>query len=74
MYPDGYGSSANAQRITTGFGPDMPDFAQIATAAGGAWGRRVTRTSELKEAMKEAINVVLNEKRSAVLDCVVESI
>ena len=74
VYPDGFGSKASAQRLTTGFGPDSPDFAQIAVAAGGAWGRRVTVTSELKRAMADAIRVVLEEKRCAVLDCVVESI
>ena len=74
MYPDGYGSKASGQRLSIAFGPDQPDYAQIAAAAGGAWGRRVTDMNELRTSFREAIRVVVEEKRSAVLDCVVQSI
>ena len=74
IYPTGYGSKASGSRLTVGFGPDIPDYAQIAVAAGGAWGRRVSEPAELREAVEEAIRVVLEEKRCAVLDCVVRSI
>ncbi|KAF7308396.1 hypothetical protein HMN09_00688300 [Mycena chlorophos] len=82
-HPTGHGSlAASAAELSTGFGPNVPDYAQIAVAAsaGWAWGRRigVPRTenlqSELMDAMAEALRVVLEEKRCAVLDCVLESI
>ena len=74
IYPEGYGSRAPGARLSVGFGPDMPDYAQIAAAAGGAWGRRVSDMSELKAVITEAIRVVMEEHRCAVLDCIVQSI
>jgi thiamine pyrophosphate-dependent acetolactate synthase large subunit-like protein len=71
IYPNGYGSKAAGSRLTVGFGPDMPDYAQIAVAAGGAWGRRVSEPQKLKETMEEAIRIILEEKRCAVIDCIV---
>ena len=44
VHPSGYGSrAASRERLSLGFGPDCPDYAQIAVAASGntAWGRRV---------------------------------
>ena len=49
----------------------MPDYAQIAAAAGGAWGRRVSEPGEVRSTFEEAIRVVLEEKRCAVVDCIV---
>lgn len=74
IYPTGLGSKASGDRLSTGFGPDMPDYAQIAAAAGGAWGRRVSDSSEVNDTFEEAIRVVLEEKRCAVVDCIVGSI
>lgn len=74
IYPEGHGSKANGQRLSIGLGPDMPDHAGIAAAAGGAWAKRVSDMRELKDAIKEAIRVVIEEKRCAVLDCIVDSI
>jgi hypothetical protein len=54
------------------FGPTddfNPDYGGIASAAGGAWAKKVKEVSELEESMTEAIRVVVEEKRSAVLDC-----
>ena len=52
----------------------MPDYAQIAAAAGGAWGRQVSDVKKFREVIEEAIHVVLTEKRCAVVDCIVQSI
>jgi len=74
MHPQGLGSKVSGQQLTVAFGPDMPNYAQIAAAAGGAWGRRVDRADEIRPALEEAIRVVLHENRSAVLDCIIEQI
>ena len=74
IYPTGHGSKAPGDRLSVGFGPDMPDYAQIAAAAGGAWGRRVSEPGALRATFEEAIRVVREEKRCAVVDCIVPSI
>lgn len=74
IYPSGVGSKATGTRLSVGFGPEMPDYSQIAAAAGGAWGRRVSEPAKFKEVFEEAIQVVLQEKRCAVVDCIVRSI
>jgi hypothetical protein len=77
VHPTGFGSKASIHQLTTGFGPDCPDYSQIAVAAssGWAWGRKVgvgeyTGQTALEKSIAEAIKVVLEEKRCAVLDCV----
>lgn len=74
VYPNGLGSKARGDQLTTGFGPEAPDYSQIAVAAGGAWGRKISKASELESTIAEAARVVLEEKRCAVVDCVIESI
>ncbi|KZT12231.1 thiamine diphosphate-binding protein [Laetiporus sulphureus 93-53] len=74
MYPNGVGSKATGQQLNVSFGPDMPDYAQIAAAAGDAWGRRVASASELQSALEEGIRAVVENKRSAVVDCILEQI
>ncbi|KAI8986255.1 thiamine diphosphate-binding protein [Trametes punicea] len=74
VYPDGLGSRASARQLTVGFGPEMPDYSQVAAAAGGAWGRRVERADDLQSVLEEAVRVVMREKRSAVVDCILQSI
>ncbi|KAI5121475.1 hypothetical protein M0805_003931 [Coniferiporia weirii] len=74
VYPQGLGSTVPGNQLTVGFGPDMPDFSQIAVAAGGAWGKRITLASELEATIAEGVNVVRTEGRCAVIDCVLESI
>ncbi|KAI0072213.1 thiamine diphosphate-binding protein [Panus rudis PR-1116 ss-1] len=74
VYPQGHGSKATGNRLTIGFGPEMPDYGGIAAAAGGAWARKVEKNGQLKEIIDEAVKVVLNEKRCAVVDCIIESI
>jgi hypothetical protein len=74
VYPQGLGSGASGQQLSVGFGPEAPDYAGIASAAGGAWGRKVAHASELKGAIQEAVRVVKEERRCAVLDCLIESI
>ncbi|KAH9915077.1 thiamine diphosphate-binding protein [Fomitopsis serialis] len=74
VHPRGHGAKASGQRLTTSFGPKPPNYSQIAVAAGDAWGRRVEGASDLPVAFSEAIRVVLEEKKCAVVDCVLESI
>lgn len=74
IYPTGIGSKASGDRLSVGFGPDAPDYAQIAAAAGGAWASQVSDVKKFKEVIEEAIRVVLAEKRCAVVDCIVQSI
>ncbi|KAJ3575513.1 hypothetical protein NP233_g1061 [Leucocoprinus birnbaumii] len=77
VHPSGLGSKASIHQLTTGFGPDVPDYSQIAVAAssGWAWGRKIgvgefMGQAALEKSIAEAIRVVLEEKRCAVLDCV----
>lgn len=79
VYPAGHGSKVTGNQLTVGFGPTCPDYSQIAIAAsaGWAWGRRVDASGGkkvLEQVIAEAIKVVVQEKRCAVVDCVLESI
>lgn len=77
VHPTGYGSKAPIEELTTGFGPVCPDYSQIAVAAssGWAWGRKIgvgeyAGRNALEKSIEEAVKVVIEEKRCAVLDCV----
>ncbi|KAG5653168.1 hypothetical protein H0H81_002010 [Sphagnurus paluster] len=81
VHPNGHGSRASGERLSVGFGPDCPNYSQIAVAAsaGWAWGERVGDKREnvkdgLERVIAEAIKVVVQERRCAVVDCIVESI
>jgi hypothetical protein len=81
VHPMGHGSKASGAQLSVGFGPHSPDYAQIAVAAsaGWAWGKRVGDEDNMgKEALLnvivEAVSVVLDQRRCAVVDCVLESI
>ncbi|KAI3605026.1 acetolactate synthase [Moniliophthora roreri] len=80
VHPTGYGSrSTSADELSVGFGFDheeKPDYAQIAVAAtaGWAWGKHVEKREELEAVLKEAVRVVREEARCAVVDCVLEKI
>jgi len=65
VHPDGYASKANSLDIA--FDPP-PDYAGIAAAAGGAHAARITKPEEVEAAIAEALRVVREEKRSAVID------
>ncbi|KDR77534.1 hypothetical protein GALMADRAFT_245691 [Galerina marginata CBS 339.88] len=90
VHPVGHGSRASGAELSVGFGPDTPDFLQIAVAAsaGWAWGAKVgghmprsvcenrkeRPLRELQEVMEKAVKIVLEEKRCAVVECVLMSI
>ena len=61
------GHAARADDIGLAFDPP-PDYAAIAAAAGGAHARTVHRPDEVEDAIAEALAVMRNEKRAAVLD------
>lgn len=65
VHPDGYASKANSLDIA--FDPP-PDYAGIAAAAGGAHAAKITTPEEVDAAIAEALRVVREEKRAAVLD------
>lgn len=74
VHPTGMGSKAQSRDLHVTFGPESPDYSQIAVAAGGAWGKKVTRPDVVESSIKEAIRVVQDEKRCAVLDMVIEDL
>ncbi|KAI0369408.1 thiamine diphosphate-binding protein [Pilatotrama ljubarskyi] len=75
VHPDGLGSVASGEKLTVGFGQeDNVDYAGVAAAAGGAWAKQVARADELKGVFEEAVRVVREERRCAVIDCIIESI
>lgn len=65
LHPDGAASRAAGLDIE--FAPD-PDYAGIAAAAGGAWGRRISRPEEVAPALQAALEAVRGEGRCAVID------
>src|SRR5206468_5450201 len=65
VHPDGYAS--RAPDLDTSFDPP-PDYAAIAAAAGGAFGRTLRDPREVEDAIAEALRVVREEQRCAVLD------
>lgn len=85
VHPTGHGANAAGDQLTVGFGPDCPDYSQIAVAAsnGHAWGRKISvdlatgdRSAQilLQETIAEAVRVVVEDRRCAVVDCVLENI
>jgi acetolactate synthase I/II/III large subunit len=65
VHPEGYASRAGD--IDVSFDPP-PDYAGIAAAAGGAFARIVKSAADLEGAIREALRVVREDRRSAVLD------
>jgi acetolactate synthase-1/2/3 large subunit len=65
VHPDGYASRAN--EIDVSFDPP-PDYAAIAAAAGGAYAKTVCRPTDVEASIAQALKVVREEKRCAVLD------
>lgn len=81
VHPSGHGSRTDGSKLSVGFGPDCPDYSQIAVAASGgwAWGKRVGAGDNsgklaLEETISEAVRIVVEEGRCSVVDCVLESI
>jgi acetolactate synthase-1/2/3 large subunit len=65
VHPEGYASKA--KDIDVAFDPP-PDYSGIAAAAGGAFAKIVKKVDEVESAVAEALKVVREEKRCAVLD------
>jgi acetolactate synthase I/II/III large subunit len=65
VHPDGYASKA--KDIDVAFDPP-PDYSGIAAASGGAFAKIVKNVDEVESAVAEALQVVREEKRCAVLD------
>lgn len=54
--------------IHVGFGPHPVDYCGVASAAGNAWGRILKNREDVVKTVAEAVRVVREEKRCAVLD------
>ena len=65
VHPEGYASKA--KDIDVAFDPP-PDYSGIAAAAGGAFAKIVKAIDDVEPAIAEALQVVREEKRCAVLD------
>ncbi|HTU44919.1 MAG TPA: thiamine pyrophosphate-requiring protein [Bryobacteraceae bacterium] len=65
VHPEGYASRAEDLGAT--FDPP-PDYAGIATAAGGAFGQIVRHPSEVDSALANAMKILRTQQRSVVLD------
>jgi acetolactate synthase-1/2/3 large subunit len=65
VHPEGYASKA--QDIDVAFDPP-PDYSGIAAASGGAFAKIVKAVDDVEPAIAEALKVVCEEKRCAVLD------
>lgn len=65
VHPSGH--AAQPGGLDTSFAP-APDYVGIAAAAGDAWGQTVERADEVEAALAEALRMVRDEGRSAVLD------
>ncbi|KAG5726796.1 hypothetical protein E4T56_gene558 [Termitomyces sp. T112] len=61
VHPNGHGSRETGKKLTVGFGPDCPDYAQIvvASSAGWAWGKRIGVTSTA-DSGKEGLNCIID--------------
>lgn len=73
VYPNGLGSSSTAESLNISFGPQPPDYGLLAEAAGGAWHTKVTSSSDVEPAIRDAILKVQNDRRCAVIDVQLES-
>lgn len=69
LHPDGYGSRTND--LGTSFDPP-PDYAAIAAAAGNAAPFAIERPEEIEPVLAQALRVVREEKRCAVVDARLE--
>ncbi|MBV9705003.1 MAG: thiamine pyrophosphate-requiring protein [Methylobacteriaceae bacterium] len=65
VHPHGYAS--RAEDIGVGFDPP-PDYSAIAAAAGGAFARMIKRPEEVEEGIAQALRILREEGRCAVLD------
>lgn len=65
VHPSGH--AAQPGGLDTSFEP-ASDYLGIAAAAGGAWGRAVERADEADAAIAEALRVLREERRSAVIE------
>ncbi|KAI9036467.1 thiamine diphosphate-binding protein [Aspergillus affinis] len=74
VHPQGRAASLTNRDLGISLVEDGPNYGEVAKAAvnGNLWTRPVTRADELDEAIKEGIRVVLEEKKSAVLDVIIQ--
>lgn len=73
QYPDSLVTTGPADNLFVTF-PEEPAYEKIAEAAGGAWGKCVSTSGELQEAILEGIRVVQVEKRCACLNVFLEKL
>jgi hypothetical protein len=74
IHPTGSGSQKPSADLHVSFGPEPADYAGVAAAAGGAFAATVKTAAEFEPALDGAIKAVAEEKRTAVVDCWIQSI
>ncbi|PLB44214.1 thiamine diphosphate-binding protein [Aspergillus steynii IBT 23096] len=74
VHPQGVAAGLTNQDLGISLVDDGPNYGEVAKAAanGNLWTRRVARVDQLDEALQEGIRVVVEEKKSAVLDVIIQ--
>lgn len=73
VHPEGVAAGMSNRDLGISLVEDGPDYGEVARAAanGNLWSKRVRRVGELDEALREGVRVVVEERKSAVLDVVI---
>lgn len=73
VHPRGVAASTTNDELGIALEDDGPNYGEVAKAAanGHLWTKRISRTGDVKDALVEARNVVLERKISAVLDVII---
>lgn len=79
VHPSGIGAPMPGHELTVGFGPHVPDYAEVVVAATAGWafGNKVSAANGrigLEEGVREAIHAVLIERRCAAFNIELKSI
>lgn len=74
VHPEGVASGTTNEDLGISLELDGPNYGEVAKAAanGHLWTKRVTRVSDLEQALVEGREVVLQQKISAVIDVIVK--
>jgi thiamine pyrophosphate-dependent acetolactate synthase large subunit-like protein len=73
VHPDGVAAKVTDEGLGIDLKRDGPDYVGIAVAAsnGTLWGRKVVEASKLEGILREAVEVVLKEKKGAIVEVVI---
>ncbi|EME81831.1 uncharacterized protein MYCFIDRAFT_175419 [Pseudocercospora fijiensis CIRAD86] len=73
VHPQGLAAAASDDELGIDLTDDSPDYVGVAVAAsnGSLWGTKVAKAGELEEALRQAIQMVKEERRGALLEVVI---